>query len=39
MGKGMRTQVKLNSRILILTVMFDDNNANLTYFFKIIVDN
>lgn len=42
MGKGIKTQVKLNSRRLILTVMFDDNNkhnANLTCFFKILVDN
>lgn len=42
MGKGIKIHVKLSSRRLVLTVMFDDNNkhnANLTYFFKILVDN
>lgn len=42
MGKGIKTQVKLNSRRLILPVMFDDNNKHnviLTYFFKMLVDN
>lgn len=43
MGKGIKTQVKLNFRRLMLPVLFDDNNKYnvilLTYFFKIQIDN
>lgn len=41
-GKGIKTQVKLNSKRLMLPVVFDDNSKHnavlLTYFFKTQID-